>query len=73
VGGLVTTLLSEQSPLAAASGMFSAVGNIGPCYIPAGAMAALHPVIKLVYIVGMLAGRLEILPLLLLVSRRTWR
>ena len=72
-GGLVTALLSDHDALASASGMFSALNNIGPCYIPTPAMAALHPIIKLVYIVGMLAGRLEILPLLLLVSRRTWR
>ncbi len=72
-GGLVTALLSDQPALSAASGMFSALGNIGPCYIPACDMAALHPLIKMVYIVGMLAGRLEVLPLLLLVSPRTWR
>jgi trk system potassium uptake protein TrkH len=72
-GGAVTALLSEHDAMAAASGMFSALGNIGPCYIPTPAMAALHPVVKIVYILGMLAGRLEILPVLLLFSRRTWR
>ena len=72
-GSLVTALLSGHDALASASGMFSALGNIGPCYIPTPQMAALHPAIKIVYIFGMLAGRLEILPLLLLVSRRTWR
>jgi trk system potassium uptake protein TrkH len=58
--------------MASASGMFSALGNIGPCYISVGEMTRLHPLIKLVYIVGMLAGRLEILPILMLFSRRTW-
>ena len=72
-GGLATALLSEHDALASASGMFSALGNIGPCYIPVEKMAALHPLIKIVYILGMLAGRLEILPLLLLFSRRTWK
>jgi len=72
-GGVVTALLSSQGALASASGMFSALGNIGPCYIPTSRMAVLHPGIKMVYILGMLAGRLEILPLLLLFSRRTWR
>jgi len=36
-------------------------------------MAQLHPAVKLTYILGMLAGRLEILPILLLFTRRTWR
>ncbi len=72
-GAGVTAVLSDHGALPAASGMFSALGNIGPCYIPTPQMAGLHPAIKIVYILGMLAGRLEILPLLLLFSRRTWR
>jgi len=72
-GSGITAMLSKHDALASASGMFSALGNIGPCYIPTPEMAALHPVIKVVYIFGMLAGRLEILPLLLLFTRRTWR
>jgi trk system potassium uptake protein TrkH len=73
LGGSITALLSDWGPLEAASGMFSALGNIGPCYIPATQMSHLHPIVKLTYIVGMLAGRLEILPVLLLFGRRTWR
>ncbi|HUV40058.1 MAG TPA: TrkH family potassium uptake protein, partial [Planctomycetota bacterium] len=72
-GGVVTAVFSNYGALQSASGMFSALGNIGPCYIPAAEMRLLHPFVKLVYIFGMLAGRLEILPLLLLFSRRTWR
>ncbi len=73
VGGTITALFSSLDAYKAFSGMFSALGNIGPCYIPVGAMGLLHPVIKIVYIVGMLAGRLEILPVLLLFSRKAWR
>ena len=79
VGALVTALLpaggapSAHGPLASASGMFSALGNIGPCFIETAQMAKLHWGVKMVYILGMLAGRLEILPLLLLLSPRTWR
>ena len=69
----MTALLSDHGPIESASGMFSALGNIGPCYISVGDMTALHPAIKIVYILGMVAGRLEILPLLLLFSPRTWR
>jgi len=73
VGGVVTALFSNQSPWQSFSGMFSAMGNIGPCYISRGDMMVIHPVVKLTYIFGMLAGRLEILPVLLLFSRKAWR
>jgi len=73
VGGLVTALLSRQGAYESFSGMFSALGNIGPCYIPVDEMGRLHSLIKVTYIFGMLAGRLEILPVLLIFSRRAWR
>jgi len=72
-GGVVTALFSNQSPWQSFSGMFSAMGNIGPCYISGRDMIDIHPVVKLTYIFGMLAGRLEILPVLLLFSRKAWR
>jgi len=73
VGGGITALFSNQGALESFSGMFSAVGNIGPCYISGEDMIKIHPVVKLTYIFGMLAGRLEILPVLLLFSRRAWK
>lgn len=73
IGGGITALFSNQGPWESLSGMFSAVGNIGPCYISVGDMITIHPVVKLTYIFGMLAGRLEILPVLLLFSRKAWR
>jgi len=72
-GAAVTAVLSDYGPLQSASGMFSALGNIGPCYIPVEGMGGLDPLIKVVYIFGMVAGRLEILPVLLLFSGRAWR
>lgn len=72
-GGAVTALLSGLDGYSSFSGMFSAMGNIGPCFISVPQMGALNPVIKVIYIFGMLAGRLEILPLLLLFSPRAWR
>ena len=72
-GAMTTAALSDYNAIESASGMFSALGNIGPCYIPAKGLTMLHPVIKLVYIVGMLAGRLEILPVLILFSGRAWK
>jgi trk system potassium uptake protein TrkH len=77
VGGVATALLAGANtnigPYEAFSGMFSALGNIGPCYISVDDMMALHPAVKIVYMFGMLAGRLEILPILLLFSRRAWK
>ena len=72
-GGIITALLSDYTGYASFSGMFSALGNIGPCYIPVAQMGSLHPVIKVVFIFGMLAGRLEILPVLMLFNRKAWR
>ncbi|MBN2029618.1 TrkH family potassium uptake protein [bacterium] len=72
-GGSATALLSDLDAYSSFSGMFSALGNIGPCYIPVKVNSLLHPVIKLVYIFGMLAGRLEILPVLLLFNPKAWR
>jgi trk system potassium uptake protein TrkH len=72
-GGVITALFSSQGPWASFSGMFSAMGNIGPCYISGQDMIDIHPVVKLTYIFGMLAGRLEILPVLLLFSGKAWR
>ena len=73
LGGAITALFSTQGPWESFSGMFSAVGNIGPCYISAQDMIDMHPVVKLTYIFGMLAGRLEVLPVLLLFSRKAWK
>ncbi|MEF8725672.1 MAG: TrkH family potassium uptake protein [Candidatus Bipolaricaulota bacterium] len=72
-GGMIAAFFSDLSPLAAVSGMFSALGNIGPSYVPLKEWASLHPIIKITYTIGMLAGRLEILPILLLFSRKVWR
>ncbi|MBN2270162.1 MAG: TrkH family potassium uptake protein, partial [Sedimentisphaerales bacterium] len=73
VGGCITAGLSSHGTAESFSGMFSALGNIGPCYISVKDMIAIHPGVKVTYIVGMLAGRLEILPVLMLFSRKAWR
>lgn len=73
VGGGVTALYSDLPAFQAISGMFSAVGNIGPFYFSVEKMASLSPVIKLVYIIGMLAGRLEILPIFILFTKQAWK
>ena len=42
VGGVVTALFSNQSPWQSFSGIFSAMGNIGPCYISGQDMIDIH-------------------------------
>jgi trk system potassium uptake protein TrkH len=73
IGGGVTALLSDLDGYTSFSGMFSALGNIGPSFMTVAEGATLHPLVKIVYIVGMLAGRLEILPVLLLFSPAAWK
>jgi len=73
LGGVVTAFLSDHGSMASLSGMFSAMGNIGPCYIPVPEMNQLNPFVKIVYIFGMLAGRLELLPAIMLLNLRAWK
>jgi trk system potassium uptake protein TrkH len=72
LGTLLTTLLSNHDGWQAFSGVTSALNNIGPCYITIEDLAALHPAIKLTWMLAMLAGRLEVLPLIVLFSPRAW-
>ncbi len=66
-------MFSDLTAFEAISGMTSAMGNIGPFYFSVGKMASLSPVIKLTFIFGMLAGRLEILPIVVLFSIKAWK
>ncbi len=73
VGGGITAFFSDLSGWASFSGMFSALGNVGPSYISVEEMIALHPAVKVTYIVGMLAGRLEIIPVIILFSGKFYK
>jgi trk system potassium uptake protein TrkH len=73
LGSLLTGLLTGFSPLESFSGMASVLGNVGPTYIDPKAFVTISPAVKVFYIIMMVAGRLEILPLLLIFSRRVWR
>ncbi|WP_309492098.1 TrkH family potassium uptake protein [Candidatus Hecatella orcuttiae] len=73
-------LLTVQSLILAFSGYdivgsvsaaFSAQGNIGPSFLSISSNMPVLP--KLTLIFGMWAGRLEILPILILLSPATWR
>ncbi|NVB36629.1 TrkH family potassium uptake protein [Pseudenhygromyxa sp. WMMC2535] len=73
VGTLVTTLCSPHAGWAAFSGVASALNNIGPCYMNIPEVAGLPPGVKGVWMLAMLVGRLEVLPLAVLFSARAWR
>ena len=73
VGGFITALFTYLGSWEAFSGMFSAVGNIGPCYMSVQEMSALPAIVKITYIFGMLTGRLEILPILLIFNYKAWK
>ena len=58
------------------SAMLSCLNNIGPGFDavgPMGNFAGYSVISKLVLILDMLAGRLEIFPILVLFSKRTWK
>ena len=73
IGGLITAAFSSYDIAESLSGMFSAVNNIGPSLIPMEEMGDIHPVIKITYIIGMLAGRLEIIPVIALFRLDVWQ
>ncbi len=73
LGAGITAAFSDLDAWQSLSGMTSAVGNMGPFYFSVHKMAGLSPVIKLTYVFGMLAGRLEILPVAVLFTRGAWK
>lgn len=73
VGSGITALFSDLGPFESISGMASAVGNMGPFYFSVGKMGSLSPIIKYTYIFGMLAGRLEMLPMFVIFQRNAWK
>ncbi len=58
-------------PFVAFSGASSAVGNIGPSFLSIS--TSMPSLSKIVLIFGMWAGRLEIIPVLILISPFTWK
>ncbi len=64
ISTLFVLALEDMSLMAALSGSVSSVGNMGPVYLVGEKLVSLNPGVKLVWIIGMLAGRLEMLPVL---------
>ena len=69
----VTTVLSNLEGWESLSIAMSTVSNVGPNFADPAVYAGLGTGAKVGAIVAMVAGRLEILPFLLVFSRRVWR
>jgi trk system potassium uptake protein TrkH len=70
---VVATLTSSLDGWDSLSAAASALGNVGPNFVRPETFASVGATAKVFYILAMIAGRLEILPILLIFSRRAWR
>jgi trk system potassium uptake protein TrkH len=71
--GSLVSLMAPDIPIADAySTAFSAIGVYGPSFLSVAEVIAFPDPVKGVLILGMLAGRLEILPLLVFFNPRAW-
>jgi len=68
-GTSLTLACTDLNVSEALSGMLSAVSNMGPFFFSTEELAAFPACVKLSYIFGMLAGRLEVLPIFVLCAR----
>lgn len=72
-GGVITTMFSNYGAFESFSGVFSALGNIGPSYLSPVQLVSLSAVVKVFYMFAMLVGRLEVLPIVILLNREVWK
>lgn len=75
--GAVIITITEHDIVTGLSGAISAVGNVGPglggTIGPMGSFGSLHIISKSVMIIGMLVGRLEIIPFLVFFQGDFWQ
>ena len=81
VGSLVVNLINksgiiEKNTTVALVGSISSMGNLGPGFGhiigPMGNFDSLQPETKLIFMIDMLAGRLELIPFLVLFQKDLW-
>jgi trk system potassium uptake protein len=72
LGTLLLLLSSTMSLQTAFSAQLSALSNIGPSFMDSATLASSNLLVKIILMVSMIAGRIEILPLLLLFQRKAW-
>ncbi len=66
-------LVEDISFMAALSGSVSAAGNMGPVFLPMDRIISLTPFTKFVWIAVMIAGRLEMLPVLAIFNSKLFK
>ena len=73
---VVIISILEQDIVIGFSGSVSAIGNVGPAFGqvigPMGGFETLHPISKMIIIIDMLIGRLELIPFVVLLERDFW-
>lgn len=72
-GSIVSLLVPELQVVDAYSTVFSAIGVYGPSFVSVDTVIAFPDLAKWLLTLGMLAGRLEILPLLVFFNINAWR
>lgn len=70
VSTVLVTMADDVSLIGALSGSVSAAGNMGPVYMEGLEMVGLSDFSKVVWVIVMLAGRLEMLPMLAIFNRQ---
>lgn len=76
--GITAVLMTiiEQSTTIGLTGAITAIGNIGPGFGqiigPMGSFSSLHPLSKSLMVIGMLVGRLELIPFLVFLQTDFW-
>jgi trk system potassium uptake protein TrkH len=73
--GLVVSMI-EQDAAIGFVGTITAIGNIGPGFGeigPMGSFSNVHPASKVLFIIDMLVGRLELIPFLVMLSPEFWK
>lgn len=73
---IVIISILEQNMVIGISGSIAAIGNIGPAFGntigPMGGYETLHPMSKIVIMIDMIIGRLELIPFLVLLEKDFW-
>jgi len=72
VGGMYLALNTDQGPFECLTLSMSALSNVGPSLVPAEVVPGLPLSCHIMLMVWMIAGRLEVLPVLALLVPRTW-
>ncbi len=72
-GTLFTLLFADVSAFEAFTGMTSALSNMGPTFFESGVIANFNGATKLLYVIAMIAGRLELLPLFIVFRVSTYK